>query len=376
MISYGGVACVGIALAGLAALSRAAMAPKRRMPKPAGFHSKVSSTRVTFGKINAQIVYPTGASEGTYADYTPSHSASGLGVAFHSKLLEYIGWFFLANQRHPDFDSAPPCKKHADRLPLVIFSHGLFGTQDMYLQLLRDIASHGAVVVAPTHNDGTSSYNPHVIPYVSPPKEMVYDNKEEVCAFRKPFLEKRDAELNEVLSGLKEHPIWGSHIDFEKVILAGHSFGGATVMHYGSNHDDVNIKGYLLYDTWTHPVEEEVQVTRPFLAVQSESFANNGEAAERNRRLGMRKHRDAHSFWIPNTTHQLWSDFALLIPARLNPTTNFGDPTNQWAAWVEATHLFMDHHFANDGNGVLDIPETEHRIGVSVGDTKGRPYGK
>ena len=44
------------------------------------------------------------------------------------------------------------------KLPTVIFSHGLGGNCDNYSQLCGDIASHGYIVIAMEHEDGSGSY--------------------------------------------------------------------------------------------------------------------------------------------------------------------------------------------------------------------------
>lgn len=43
------------------------------------------------------------------------------------------------------------------KLPLVMFSHGLGGVPDVYQVLLQDLASHGFLVAAVEHNDGSAA---------------------------------------------------------------------------------------------------------------------------------------------------------------------------------------------------------------------------
>lgn len=42
------------------------------------------------------------------------------------------------------------------RLPVMIFSHGLGGTRNAYSQLAGSLASHGVIVIAPEHRDGST----------------------------------------------------------------------------------------------------------------------------------------------------------------------------------------------------------------------------
>ena len=128
--------------------------------------------------------------------------------------------------------------------PTVIFSHGLFGSMEEYSTICREIASHGFVVVAPEHEDGSASYaekanshenkeesnrkpdqteviianaekacdsckdtdeyfTNHVIPYTRP-VGVIYKEKESVVNFRRPFLLKRCKELNDLIFALAE----------------------------------------------------------------------------------------------------------------------------------------------------------------------------
>ena len=43
------------------------------------------------------------------------------------------------------------------RLPVVIFSHGLGGTPDIYQSIIMDLASRGYIVVAVEHTDHSQS---------------------------------------------------------------------------------------------------------------------------------------------------------------------------------------------------------------------------
>lgn len=45
----------------------------------------------------------------------------------------------------------------ADRFPIMVFSHGLGGMRTTYSYICADIASHGWVVAAVEHRDGSAS---------------------------------------------------------------------------------------------------------------------------------------------------------------------------------------------------------------------------
>lgn len=57
---------------------------------------------------------------------------------------------------------APPPK--SDRWPVMVFSHGLGGTRNAYSHICGSLASHGVVVVAADHRDGSAPLSIHHTP--------------------------------------------------------------------------------------------------------------------------------------------------------------------------------------------------------------------
>ena len=190
--------------------------------------------------------------------------------------------------------------------PVVIFSHGLFGSLELYTTICTEIASQGFVVVAPEHEDGSASYaekyspedtaknsemeflfrhgkDEHEQEAYSPipykrPEGVTYSEKSSVVKFRKPFLQKRYEEVCDLIDGLVEFAssqnnapstsnsdtskdsdssllakqclkdvlMTSALTDQDKsVILAGHSFGGSTMqfmMHQMINESTKRLK--------------------------------------------------------------------------------------------------------------------------------------
>jgi len=134
-----------------------------------------------------------------------------------------------------------------NKFPLVLFSHGLSGTMEMYSEICAQIASTGCVVVAVEHEDGTASYaetadgKPVAYKQPAPHAEIPY-SRQKVINFRTSMLEERVEELrgiydlfsNDDDEDQQHHP---QSLLMQKIVsvtdpsrlhLAGHSFGGAT----------------------------------------------------------------------------------------------------------------------------------------------------
>lgn len=178
--------------------------------------------------------------------------------------------------------------------PLVIFSHGLGGSSTVYSEICTHIASSGRVVLAMEHRDG-SCYA--CIPSCGDP--ILYTREidlvwpmdaqpqaRSMLSFRRDQLAFRRAEVYHAVNamtslirngynestGLKtiddcsiEWSSWsdGSKTKFvecdENVVLAGHSFGGATVLSILSNDPPNNqtpIRAHqaLILDPWIEPL--------------------------------------------------------------------------------------------------------------------------
>lgn len=101
-----------------------------------------------------------------------------------------------------------------DKLPVILFSHGAQYSKDDYLPLTEFWASHGYVVLQPTHIE-SKTYN------------LARDDQRVQDAWRTRALDLRHVldELDKIettVPGLK------GRIDRSKVVTAGHSFGGHT----------------------------------------------------------------------------------------------------------------------------------------------------
>ena len=214
-------------------------------------------------------------------------------------LLDFLGGFgdgivqMLQEKSHPlskHYGMDPLLKKCQtnSQFPLVVFSHGLSGTMEMYSQLCSQIASTGCVVVAVEHEDGSASYAETLakdgtfvgLPYKRPAAKIPY-NRENVVDFRFPMLEQRVEEISRIYNqfdqefGSKrsnrnspENVDEESAVLLEKIVavadtsrlhLVGHSFGGATQL--------------LAAQTWEQ--EKERQQQQQVVAVPAMADASN-----------------------------------------------------------------------------------------------------
>eukprot|EP00400_MALV-I_sp_L67-5_P000638 gene638-233_t len=227
-------------------------------------------------------------------------------------VCRWIARLLVAQRSHPCWPGDKPLSKFCSILdgedkgwPIVIFSHGLFGSADMYLNAARQIASTGCVVILPEHEDGSaisawtsdgekivykepsySSVGATSAPFGGPMSETF---AEQIAKFRKPQIDHRlkemDVLLDMISSGVFDPDVKNilTHCDTESVILAGHSFGAVTVgtmisSDYVPLHDHPDIKAVIMLDLWTRgrhwPDEISIRQNIPVFVCMSELFVD------------------------------------------------------------------------------------------------------
>ncbi|KAG7341571.1 acetylhydrolase [Nitzschia inconspicua] len=281
-------------------------------------------------------------------------------LRFGDGLLE-----FLSEKSHPCCWNVDPLPDQ--KFPLVLFSHGLAGTYEMYTELCQHIASLGYCVVALEHQDGSAAYahdGKKVIPYKRPNDEPY--SRQKVLTMRTPMLQQRVEELENVIRYFEQESTGRSNNDHDnsdnnnsdddsndtnpmhllrKVIqatdtqdlhLVGHSFGGATQMlatqQWTSKSSNTKSmprpKSLLVMDSWAFALTEDVvqrglskndKTQINILSIISEDWEQNNverlEVAEFLQSLEANTNNHILSMVAPNAVHQSFSDSEAWFPS-------------------------------------------------------------
>ena len=285
--------------------------------------AQVGACRVRFpGSVSAQIYYPTSC---TPADCLPSYdyyrpnvvSAQQKAVRQSRVALDFLGISTAASgaltatkgvrgNPPPDIAVSTRDGDMNTKLPVILFSHGLFGHCDIHCVIGRQLALRGFIVVIMEHEGGAASYcvteAGEQIVYNRPP-DLSADEKAGgystlhrlIREFRGPILRHRENEIARVVTCLRErraYPLRGdtglpfhglnggddydgadkiaasahcqqllSSIDVNRMHIAGHSFGGATAIMAAQSslsalRDDPPFKSCLLFDPWCECLPE------------------------------------------------------------------------------------------------------------------------
>jgi dienelactone hydrolase len=124
----------------------------------------------------------------------------------------------------------------ASALPVVVFSHGNFSDTSSYDALLRHWASHGYVVIAPSHADAGGGF-------VRATVAMVVDGNLGVIQERRADLVTVLDELAAVEAAV---PVLRGRLDRTRIAAAGHSFGAFNAQQLGGAQAfDTDSESYL-----------------------------------------------------------------------------------------------------------------------------------
>ena len=158
----------------------------------------------------------------------------------------------------------------------MVFSHGLGGTRNAYSHLTGSLASHGLVVVAPEHRDGSApisfirspngvpakAVDYRALPHKPTPELEEARNKQlairlwEMGLLHEALLKLDDnpAQLHNIADRTSKDPVplsmFASTLDVHtpgKISWSGHSFGAATVVQFIKSvyyHDSRPSNGY------------------------------------------------------------------------------------------------------------------------------------
>jgi platelet-activating factor acetylhydrolase len=214
------------------------------------------------------------------------------------------------------------------RLPVVVVSHGLAGSRNMYAALCTSLASQGYVVAAIEHRDGSASCAALVKSSGSGRSRVTYKpyvHTDGNFKWRREQIAKRTEEFSAAIAALTaagdgrgaprnifptsrfDASALDGAVDVSQLVGLGHSFGGVTVV--AAAEANKAITRIVLLDPWTAPMGDAVQATSvPTLVVNSHKWGQNLRPLYTN----------ATAVWleaeVAGVLHQDFSDMPLRIP--------------------------------------------------------------
>ncbi len=227
--------------------------------------------------------------------------------------------------------------------PVVVFSHGLGCARFTYSQICYDIASHGFVVIAPEHRDGSgcsSFWKEKEAPRAFIPHRRVHHDENEY-EVRNSQVHTRASEASKALdlafninagnaientiplSYDYEAPdltVFENAFDLERPVMTGHSFGGATTLLTLGK--DSRFEAGIALDAWLFPIRDEndldSKVTQSVMFINTESFLNedNLRKMETFANSTENEHAERVCHYIRGSVHQNHIDAPFVMRVR------------------------------------------------------------
>jgi platelet-activating factor acetylhydrolase len=227
---------------------------------PLSDFKKFDVTATSVETILVRLFYPAdstaGLAKATAPSWLPQPSmeyARGYAAFLKQPILPASLAISLAvyNTTIPATENAAPITPPNQRLPVMIFSHGLGGSRNTYSQWCGSIASHGVLVAAIEHRDGSApisivrsgSKEQSAVPY-----RRIPEYNDETKAYRTSQLAQRTYEVSKLV-GLLRDINHGKIVELAEnkkttldkfkgilntkkgqFVMAGHSFGAATTV--------------------------------------------------------------------------------------------------------------------------------------------------
>jgi len=213
------------------------------------WHKPEKLTKILFSplrkKMTVKLLYPVDKGLKGFAKkkwLTTELSSQVMKIGLHPKIP---AWFFS----HLSLTDLPchldaPISTSREKWPLIILSHGLKGIPDVYMTIATELASRGFVVCSILHTDGSSavSYEHFAIDDFTARNEQVRIRADNVSFA-----------IDKLTSGAPT--VLKDKLDFSRIAVIGHSFGGATVVK--AVKEDARISCGVGLDPWLYPLSEE-----------------------------------------------------------------------------------------------------------------------
>ncbi|XP_003374489.1 platelet-activating factor acetylhydrolase [Trichinella spiralis] len=259
------------------------------------------------------------------------------------------------------------------KYPLIIFSHGLGGNRLVYSAVCTELASHGYIVAAIEHRDGSASYTYyHELSESSDENEIykekdlffeTYEPKADIFEYRNNQLKKRVEECIKVknyliakdtLEHLTELKNLKSHIDPTRIAAAlPNKLSNCTfrtliaILHSSAG---------IVLDGWMFPVDKEAEneVQQPLLFVNNEKFQWK-ENVERMQNVISKFPNRRMMYTIKGSVHQSHADF-----------THLADP---WLGGFFKVRGSIDPQLCHEINSKMCLHFLQKYLGLSTSES-------
>lgn len=332
--------------------------PVPSLPSPDGVYKVARTCFVIPDNSNQHgfsisVYYPTEKSL-VPASYFRNGFSTILELGAYMNLPSFVASHLLLI--NPPFSSARSPIVPSKKFPVIIFSHSLWSLPDVHSTVIAQIVSHGFIVVAPEHTDGSAIFANAIrhglevhIPHAKLTASESQDKSLQVEK-RKSQLQHRVKECRRALDyvfdankGKNEAKNIFSVADCSKIGIAGHSFGASTAIAAAEN--DPRFQVILASDVWTLPLDaDRLFIKQPLMLHLCDKFVLWKENFNATRAIFANSHGDSQMVAVRDTGHHNFTDLPWVAyyvfsrvgtVGKLDPNVALSTHTNQSIAFLQ-----------------------------------------
>ena len=201
--------------------------------------------------------------------------------------------------------------KTGEKLPVILFSHGIACSKNLYTIFTKEWASRGYLVFCVDHD------------------EDIYCNWkyfEELIEAKKPLLQTRKDAVRKLLTCVLDKQVIenlfgpSAEVDNERVFMAGHSFGGGTATTV-AHEDDRITGGLVLLDPFLGPCEEKIlqkELNLPILCLRTDEYDKISPIRDTVLDFVKKNSENIMSGYLKDSFHCIQSDLILYLAKELS----------------------------------------------------------
>ncbi|XP_034256826.1 platelet-activating factor acetylhydrolase-like [Thrips palmi] len=309
-------------------------------------------------------------------------------LGIYSFMLRLYVWLVTGTPYIPAVEAAP-LSKRKEKFPVVVFSHGLGASKFFYSGTYTELASHGFIVAALEHRDRSAC----ATYYYASPQDHLKSKRTWIKHHKMGFgpenfparvkqLKVRATECSRTLDLLEQLNVGQEiknlasdefsleslkgRLDFDKAVMMGHSFGGATSLL--TLYKDPRFKVGVILDSWMYTLKDEPDIPgsikQPLLFINTETFHIDSNITTMQKFVNAPHDAERELHTIRMTTHENQTDTVFIVGYWLDFFMKKIDPVLGSKINHGLIMRYLKRHIGVDHSIDLKILESQRQLYV------------
>ncbi|MBK7897259.1 MAG: hypothetical protein IPJ90_20705 [Anaerolineaceae bacterium] len=319
-------------------------------------------------ELVAQVWYPAANRDGQPADYLPDLEIAGPVIAEQFGLPSFL--VSHVNLTELDIWQDVPAADDGAPFPVIVFSHGLSGIRMQNTTMVRELVSHGYVVIAPEHSYANAiTIFPDGRIFIYDPAR-IFPSGQSNATEAKPLVQTWANDIGFLLDTMagwnnEAGHVLNGRLNLNQVGVFGHSTGGGATVQFCLQ--DARCKAGVGLDSWLLPVNDSVMDAgpdQPFMFISTPSWLGPENQA-RGQAIFNNLAADGYELTLDGTQHYDFTDLVLLSP--LTPQLGLsGSIDSAYGLTIQTQYLlaFFDQYVRERPSASLNEPSPYPELSI------------